>query len=217
MDLSRGRLEGVGETHPIVEGWITTVHPERRQPKTAAGLPFPERRRQAKRAQTSPRPSATWVAIGHFTVRATEDQDNISLENIKQYLVANGIRFEIVYLKPVYVDSRNHKYIYAATKTQRYTFVALFTPTPVQLRMLPITQTQPEVGNKPRNRMEIPMGRTTPSATAPTPAPKAPVKAVSKAPPRMPVDPLLNDFLSELAGEEAPLVNSAPNLEDDEK
>jgi hypothetical protein len=216
MDLSRGRLEGVGETHPIVEGWITTVHPERRQPKPVAGLTFPERRRQSKRAQAT-RAGATWVAIGHFTVRATEDQDNISLENVKQYLVANGIRFEIVYLKPVYVDSRNHKYIYAATKTQRYTFVALFTPTPVQLRMLPITQTQPEVGQKPRNRMEISMGRTTPAAKTPAPAAKPPASAAPKTPARMPIDPLLSDFLSELAGEEVPLVNTSSDHDSDEK
>jgi hypothetical protein len=216
MDLSRGRLEGVGETHPIVEGWITTVHPERRQPKPAAGLTFPERRRQSKRAQASPRPGSTWVAIGHFTVRATEDQDNISLENVKQYLVASGIRFEIVYLKPVYVDSRNHKYIYAATKTQRYTFVALFTPTPVQLRLLPISQTQPEVGSKPRNRMEISMGRTGPAANTPAPASKTPAGTTPNAPAKMPIDPLLNDFLSELAGEDAPLVNTFSE-HDDEK
>lgn len=216
MDLSRGRLEGVGETHPIVEGWITTVHPERRQPKTAAGLPFPERRRQGKRNIAAVRPGATWVAIGHFTVRATEDQDNISLENVKQYLVANGIRFEIVYLKPVYVDSRNHKYIYSATKTQRYTFVALFTPTAVQLRMLPITQTQPDVSNKPRNRMEISMGRTSPPSGTASPGQKSTPSAAPNRPAKTAVDPALTDFLSELAGDETPLVNSRPDLEGDE-
>lgn len=216
MDLSRGRLEGVGETHPIVEGWITTVHPERRQPKAATNLSFPERRRPGKRSVGAARPGAVWVAIGHFTVRATEDQDNISLENVKQYLVANGIRFEIVYLKPVYVDSRNHKYIYSATKTQRYTFVALFMPTPVQLRLLPITQTQPEVSNKPRNRMEISMGRTTPAANTPTTGPKSPTIAAPSNPSRTTPDPALTDFLSELAGEETPLVGSTTDLEVDE-
>ena len=216
MDLSRGRLEGVGETHPIVEGWITTVHPERRQPKVSANLNFPERRRQGKRNQGAVRPGAVWVAIGHFTVRATEDQDNISLENVKQYLVANGIRFEIVYLKPVYVDSRNHKYIYSATKTQRYTFVALFIPTPVQLRLLPITQTQPEVSNKPRNRMEISMGRVTPPTVNPAGATKSQAKATPNGLSPATPDPALTDFLSELAGEEAPLVNSAADAETDE-
>jgi hypothetical protein len=215
MDLSRGRLEGVGETHPIVEGWITTVHPERRQPKTAAGLNFPERRRPGKRNLGAVRPGAVWVAIGHFTVRATEDQDNISLENVKQYLVANGIRFEIVYLKPVYVDSRNHKYIYSATKTQRYTFVALFIPTPVQLRLLPITQTQPEVSNKPRNRMEISMGRVSPPSNAASVAKSQPIAAPNASNQGAP-DPALTDFLSELAGQETPLVNSAVDVDAEE-
>jgi hypothetical protein len=216
MDLSRGRLEGVGETHPIVEGWVTTVHPERRQPKASAGLPFPERRRQGKRNATSPRPGAVWVAIGHFTVRATEDQHNISLENVKQYLVANGIRFEIVYLKPVYVDSRNHKYIYSASKTQRYTFVALFTPTPVQLRLLPVTQPQADVGNKPRNRMEISMKGSKPPAGTPTPPPKTPTPAAPSTPVKLSADPALTDFLSELVGDETQLVNSGPDLDGDE-
>ena len=52
--------------------------------------------------------------------------------------MASGIRLEVVYLKPVYVDSRNHKYIYSATKTQRWSFVALCQPTATQLRMLPV-------------------------------------------------------------------------------
>lgn len=198
MDLTRGRLEGVGETYPIVEGWITTVHPERRQAKAVSEqLPFPERRRPTKRGPVSNRPAATWVAIGHFIVRAPEE-GNLSLENVKVHMVANGIRFEVVYLKPVYVDSRNHKYIYSASKTQRYTFVALFSPTPVQLRLLPVQNNQ-DLGTKPRNRMEIPMGRApsvpTP-ASRPEPAQPAPVSSTPQA------DGGLTDFLTELANEE---------------
>jgi hypothetical protein len=199
MDLTRGRLEGVGETYPIVEGWITTVHPERRQAKTAPEqLPFPERRRPTKRGLTNNRPATTWVAIGHFIVRAPEE-GNLSLENVKVQMVANGIRFEVVYLKPVYVDSRNHKYIYSASKTQRYTFVALFSPTSAQLRLLPVQNNQ-DLGIKPRNRMEIQMGRTsTPNAHTPVAQPEQQATSVSSAPKP---DGGLTDFLTELVNEE---------------
>ncbi len=204
MDLTRGRLEGVGETYPIVEGWITTVHPERRQAKVAPEqLPFPERRRTVKRSPLSNRPSATWVAIGHFIVRAPEE-GSLSLENVKVQMVANGIRFEVVHLKPVYVDSRNHKYIYSASKTQRYTFVALFSPTPAQLRLLPVQNNQ-DLATKPRNRMEIPMGRTsTPNAPTPVTQPEQTQSQQQAAPvPSAPKpDGGLTDFLMELVKEE---------------
>jgi hypothetical protein len=125
MDLSRGRLESFGETFPIVEGWITTLHPDRRKQQLPA-LPFPDRRRPSKKAaaKTAIVPATMWVAIGHFTVRANETTESFSAERQKLFLMANGIRLEVVYLKPVYVDSRNHKYIYSATKTQRWSFVA---------------------------------------------------------------------------------------------
>jgi hypothetical protein len=139
MDLSRGRLESFGETFPIVEGWITTLHPDRRKQQLPA-LPFPDRRRPSKKAAAKAAvvSAQMWVAIGHFTVRANETTESFSAERQKLFLMASGIRLEVVYLKPVYVDSRNHKYIYSATKTQRWSFVALCQPTATQLRMLPV-------------------------------------------------------------------------------
>jgi hypothetical protein len=151
MDLSRGRLESFGETFPIVEGWITTLHPDRRKQQLPA-LPFPDRRRPSKKAaaKTAIAPAQMWVAIGHFTVRANETTESFSAERQKLFLMANGIRLEVVYLKPVYVDSRNHKYIYSATKTQRWSFVALCQPTPTQLRMLPVADDARPANHKPK-------------------------------------------------------------------
>jgi hypothetical protein len=151
MDLSRGRLESFGETFPIVEGWITTLHPDRRKQQLPA-LPFPDRRRPSKKAaaKTAIVPATMWVAIGHFTVRANETTESFSAERQKLFLMANGIRLEVVYLKPVYVDSRNHKYIYSATKTQRWSFVALCQPTTTQLRMLPVADDARPANHKPK-------------------------------------------------------------------
>ena len=151
MDLSRGRLESFGETFPIVEGWITALHPDRRKQQLPA-LPFPDRRRPSKKAatRTAIAPTTMWVAIGHFTVRANETTESFSAERQKLFLMANGIRLEVVYLKPVYVDSRNHKYIYSATKTQRWSFVALCQPTATQLRMLPVADDARPANHKPK-------------------------------------------------------------------
>jgi hypothetical protein len=150
MDLSRGRLESFGETFPIVEGWITTLHPDRRKQQLPA-LPFPDRRRPSKKAaKTAVVPTQMWVAIGHFTVRANETTESFSAERQKLFLMASGIRLEVVYLKPVYVDSRNHKYIYSATKTQRWSFVALCQPTATQLRMLPVADDARPANQKPK-------------------------------------------------------------------
>jgi hypothetical protein len=150
MDLSRGRLESFGETFPIVEGWITTLHPDRRKQQLPS-LPFPDRRRVSKKAaKTAVVPAQMWVAIGHFTVRANETTESFSAERQKLFLMANGIRLEVVYLKPVYVDSRNHKYIYSATKTQRWSFVALCQPTATQLRMLPVADDARPANHKPK-------------------------------------------------------------------
>jgi hypothetical protein len=150
MDLSRGRLESFGETFPIVEGWITTLHPDRRKQQLPS-LPFPDRRRASKKAaKTAVVPAQMWVAIGHFTVRANETTESFSAERQKLFLMANGIRLEVVYLKPVYVDSRNHKYIYSATKTQRWSFVALCQPTATQLRMLPVADDARPANHKPK-------------------------------------------------------------------
>ena len=151
MDLSRGRLESFGETFPIVEGWITALHPDRRKQQLPA-LPFPDRRRPSKKAaaKTAVVPTTMWVAIGHFTVRANETTESFSAERQKLFLMANGIRLEVVYLKPVYVDSRNHKYIYSATKTQRWSFVALCQPTSTQLRMLPVADDARPANQKPK-------------------------------------------------------------------
>jgi hypothetical protein len=151
MDLSRGRLESFGETFPIVEGWITTLHPDRRKQQLPA-LPFPDRRRASKKAAARAVVVATpnWVTIGHFTVRANETTESFSAERQKLFLMANGIRLEVVYLKPVYVDSRNHKYIYSATKTQRWSFVALCQPTATQLRMLPVADDARPANHKPK-------------------------------------------------------------------
>ena len=151
MDLSRGRLESFGETFPIVEGWITMLHPDRRKQQLPA-LPFPDRRRPSKKAatRTAIAPTTMWVAIGHFTVRANETTESFSAERQKLFLMASGIRLEVVYLKPVYVDSRNHKYIYSATKTQRWSFVALCQPTATQLRMLPVADDARPANQKPK-------------------------------------------------------------------
>ena len=151
MDLSRGRLESFGETFPIVEGWITALHPDRRKQQLPA-LPFPDRRRPSKKAatRTAIAPTTMWVAIGHFTVRANETTESFSAERQKLFLMASGIRLEVVYLKPVYVDSRNHKYIYSATKTQRWSFVALCQPTVTQLRMLPVADDARPANQKPK-------------------------------------------------------------------
>jgi hypothetical protein len=150
MDLSRGRLESFGETFPIVEGWITTLHPDRRKQQLPT-LPFPDRRRPSKKAiKAAAVPAQMWVAIGHFTVRANETTESFSAERQKLFLMASGIRLEVVYLKPVYVDSRNHKYIYSATKTQRWSFVALCQPTATQLRMLPVADDARPANQKPK-------------------------------------------------------------------
>ena len=187
MDLSRGRLESSMETFPIVEGWITTVHPDRRQVQTN-NLPFPDRRRPIKRTMPG-KPEATWVAVGHFTVRATENAENISTDRAKLILIAQGIRFEVVYLKPIYVDSRNHKYIYSATKTQRWSFVALCVPSPAQLRMMPSTA-GPAVGVKPKTVLGRP---SVPAPSNPIPqggtiTPRA-MRAPTGTPPTSPAQP----------------------------
>ena len=186
MDLSRGRLESTLETFPIVEGWVTTVHPDRRQAQ-ASNLPFPDRRRPIKRS-TPAKPEATWVAVGHFTVRATETSENLSVDRAKLFLVVQGIRFEVVYMKPIYVDSRNHKYIYSATKTQRWSFVALCVPSPAQLRMMPTSASTPVPGAKPKTVLGRPL---VPTPSNPIPqgnaiTPRA-MRAPDNAPPAQPV------------------------------
>ena len=132
MDLARGRLETSESTYPILEGWVISAHPERRLPERHAQAPRIERRR----AGAAPRAGGWWVVRGHVTVRATEGTEKLSVPPSRAFFLAQGIKFEVVSLQPVYQNTRQHSFVYQQSKARKWNFVALCQPTQAQLNLL---------------------------------------------------------------------------------
>lgn len=132
MDLARGRLETAESTYPILEGWVISAHQERRLPERHTQAPRVERRR----AGAVPRAGGWWVVRGHVTVRATEGTEKLSVPPSRAFFLAQGIKFEVVSLQPVYQNTRQHSFVYQQSKARKWNFVALCQPSQAQLTLL---------------------------------------------------------------------------------
>lgn len=132
MDLARGRLETNESTYPILDGWIIAAHSERRLTERHGQAPLVERRKPG----TKPRAGSWWVVRGHLTVRATEGTEQLSVPPSRVFFLAQGIRFEVLSLQPVYQNTRMHSFVYSQSKARKWNFVALCQPTNGQLSLL---------------------------------------------------------------------------------
>ncbi|HEU4743314.1 MAG TPA: hypothetical protein VFS50_17115 [Meiothermus sp.] len=137
MDLAGAIIQGSGKALDVLEGAITEAHPDRRQRNQEApriGMTA-RRRKLPTEFEVLIGTGKIWVVGGFFIVDRSQTQ---GWQPGAMYLKAGGMSFHIVALKPL------PKQGYLALTTNEnlvlWSFKALVTPTPEQLKLLPVKE-----------------------------------------------------------------------------
>lgn len=137
MDLAGATIQGPGKALDVLEGAITEAYPDRRQREGEApriGMTA-RRRKLPTELEALIGSGKIWVVGGFFIVNRTQTQ---GWPPGPMYLKAGGMRFHIVALKPL--PKQGYLALITHENLVLWSFKALVTPTPEQLKLLPVKE-----------------------------------------------------------------------------
>ena len=134
MDLSGATIRGAGASALVLEGDLSCVFRDRRQPPDGKPLmgPAARRRRLPSGLAEMVGGGKLWVAQGYFSLSASDVAKWGKSSDMRMTL--EGIELHITLLKPQASNGPDEK---------TWVFYALFTPTPEQLEALPVIDFNP--------------------------------------------------------------------------
>jgi hypothetical protein len=142
MDLSGATIRGAGASALVLEGDLSCVFRDRRQPPDGKPLvgPAARRRRLPSGLAEMVGGGKLWVAQGYFSLSASDVAKWGKSSDMRMTL--EGIELHITLLKPQASNGPDEK---------TWVFYALFTPTPEQLEALPVIDFNPGLAANARD------------------------------------------------------------------
>ena len=142
MDLSGATIRGAGASAVVLEGDLSCVFRDRRQPPDGKPLMGPAARRRRLPGGLSDMVGSgkLWVAQGYFSLSASDVARWGKSSDMR--MILEGMELNITLLKPQASNGPDEK---------TWVFYALFVPTPEQLEALPVIEFNPSLAATSRD------------------------------------------------------------------